>query len=128
MMKLPLVLLCLPLLASTALAQDVNVQIQGDKVQVQMPNVPGLAPPANGGSSVTVHNQSVTSQAIGQGNTASVTSDTGDGNDVQDVSVINGEVWIDGEKVPPDAKRFTSKSGNKYAIDRTKNGVKVRSE
>jgi len=75
-----------------------------------------------------VTTQGITSQAIGQGNTASVNTGISPGADVQGVTVINGEVWIDGEKVPPDAKRFTGKSGTKYVIDRGKTGVSVHSE
>lgn len=44
------------------------------------------------------------------------------------VSVINGEVYIDGEKVPRDVTRYTSKSGTVYKIDRSGGGVSVSTE
>jgi hypothetical protein len=39
------------------------------------------------------------------------------------VAVINGEVYIDGEKLPPGKRSFTSKkTGKNYAIEWGKNG------
>ena len=43
--------------------------------------------------------------------------------DIEGVSVINDEVWIDGEKVPKGKTRYTGKkSGVKYKISWGKNG------
>ncbi len=54
------------------------------------------------------------------------------GAQVTGVTVLNGEVWIDGEKVPPEATRFTGRSGKTYRIERTGErngaGVRVRAE
>lgn len=124
-----LLVLSFPALAQ----QDVKVTVTGNKVQVQLPgNIPGLSSAQGAlqqqGTGVTVDSQGVTSQAVGQGNSASVVTGIGSGADIQGVTVINGEVWIDGEKVPGDARKFTGRSGKTYIIDRSQGGVRVHTE
>lgn len=104
---------------AAALAEPMTVVVNGQSVQIQAPNVPAL-PPA--GSGMTVH---------GAGNGSSATTTIGGiGPDaqVQGVTVINGQVWIDGEKIPGGVTRHTSRSGQKYIIDRSGAGVSVRTE
>lgn len=52
----------------------------------------------------------------------------GESVETQGVTVINGKVWIDGQAVPPQAKRFKAKDGTVYQIIRHSKSVEVRSE
>ncbi|MFN3076350.1 MAG: hypothetical protein ABT940_05635 [Alphaproteobacteria bacterium] len=159
--RLPAVLLALTLLPAAASGQDVRVNIEGGRVQVDMPNIPGLSGNMGevpGGTSVISSSEgtsisvmqggnsvfssqngasaggnpvagNVRTQVGGNGgNSASFNTGIAPGASIQGVSVINGEVSIDGEKVPPGTKRFTSRSGKKYVIDRGNGGVVVRDE
>ena len=63
----------------------------------------------------------------GEGNRASVETGIAAGAEITGVTVINGEVWIDGQKVPREANRFTGRSGKSYRIERDREGnVQVR--
>ncbi|MEF8715481.1 MAG: hypothetical protein V5B39_18355 [Accumulibacter sp.] len=50
-----------------------------------------------------------------------VTTRKGD-DDASGISVVNGNVTIDGVKVPPSATRWTGKDGTKYRIKRSGKG------
>jgi len=50
-----------------------------------------------------------------------VTTRKGD-DDASGISVVNGNVTIDGVKVPPSATRWTGKDGTKYRIQRSGKG------
>lgn len=107
---------------AAAQAEPVTVQVNGQSVQIQAPDVPSL--PSMKGVGVTG-----TSTSSGQGNSVSTTiGGIGQDAQVQGVTVINGQVWIDGEKIPNGVHRYTSKSGQKYVIERHGSGVSVRSE
>jgi hypothetical protein len=45
-----------------------------------------------------------------------------------DIRIINGRVWIDGETVPEDATRWTTRDGRIFRIHRQGNQVHVVSE
>lgn len=84
--------------AGSAQAQ-VSVDVSGYGVRVQQ----------NGGSEVNVNT----------GNSGSVASDV----EMEGVAVINGDVFIDGNKVPKGKALYTSKkSGKTYRIHWGKNG------
>lgn len=84
--------------AGPALAQ-VSVDVSGYGVRVQQ----------SGGSEVNVNT----------GNSGGVASDV----EMEGVAVINGEVFIDGNKVPKGKTLYTSKkSGKTYRINWGKNG------
>lgn len=82
-----------------------------------------------GGTRVDINARDISTTAS-EGNTASVTvGGIGNDADVEGVTVINGKVWIDGREVPAAAKRYKSKSGTVYRIERSKSGaVSVTSE
>ena len=84
---------------------------------------PGGVSVSGAGSSVTSVGTSVNTTAYGVGNSASVS--TGFSGSSQGISIVNNDVWIDGEKVPPNATRFTGRSGKTYTIDRSGGGVRV---
>lgn len=92
--------LALPFLmfASSALAQ-VSVDVSGSEVRVQR----------SAGSEVSVTT----------GSTGGVASDV----EMEGVAVINGDVFIDGNRVPKGKTLYTSKkSGKTYRIEWGKNG------
>ncbi len=68
----------------------------------------------------------VTINVIGEDNTASFQTGIASGAEISGITIINGEVWIDGQKVPRGAKSFTAKSGKSYLIESGPNGVVVR--
>lgn len=51
-----------------------------------------------------------------------VTSKGGDEDEASGISVVNGNVMIDGVKVPPTATRWTGKDGTQYRIKRSGKG------
>ncbi|MBF0563550.1 MAG: hypothetical protein HQL37_16425 [Alphaproteobacteria bacterium] len=122
-----------------AAAQNTTVNVGPGWVQVQaptppqiqaptpptMPDMPVLPSPAM----VQVQGSNVQVMGAGPGNSSSVSIGSM-GADVssQGVSVLNGEVYIDGEHVAKDATSYKSKSGQKYVIDRKGGGVSVRTE
>jgi hypothetical protein len=81
-----------------------------------------MAQDAGSGSSVSV--TSTTTQGAG-GSSVSVSSINVSGADVR---VINGSVWIDGEAVPEDATRWTTRDGRTFRIHRDGNQVHIASE
>lgn len=84
--------------ASSALAQ-VSVDVSGSGVRVQR----------SGGSEVNVNT----------GGTGDVASDV----EMEGVAVINGDVFVDGNRVPKGKTLYTSKkSGKTYRIEWGKNG------
>lgn len=116
------VLLCLG--PAAAGAESATIVVNGQSVRIQAPDVPALPQGQGAGAA-----NGVTVNSSGQGNSSSVTiGGIGQDTQVQGVSVINGQVWIDGEKIPPTVTRYTSKSGQKYLIERTPAGVAVRTE
>ena len=62
-------------------------------------------------------------EVVGRGATASATLPNGD-----TLEVRNGDVFIDGEQVPADASRFTSKTGKVYVIARAGDRISVHPE
>jgi len=85
-----------------------------------------LAAPALAWSEAGGHD--VATEAIGPDSKASFESGVAAGALIVGVTVINGEVWIDGERVPRDATRFTGRSGKRYRIERDGSAVRVRDE
>ncbi len=85
-----------------------------------------LAPLASAGAGDA--GRDITINAIGADNTASFQTGVASGAEISGITVINGEVWIDGQKVPRGAKKFTAKSGKTYLIESGPNGVVVRDE
>ncbi len=81
-----------------------------------------MAQEAGSGSSVSV--TSTTTQGAG-GSSVSVSSINVGGADVR---VINGSVWIDGDKVPEDVTRWTARDGRTFRIHRDGNQVHIASE
>lgn len=51
-----------------------------------------------------------------------VTTSKDDDDDDSGIRVVNGNVTIDGQKVPPSATRWTGKDGTKYRIKRSGKG------
>jgi len=97
-MKIITFLIFLSLFCGSASAQ-VSVDISGRGVRVQQ----------GGGSEVNVNT----------GSSGSVASDV----EMEGVAVINGDVFIDGNRVPKGKTLYTSKkSGKTYRIDWGKNG------
>ena len=73
--------------------------------------------------------QGISVTTAGEGNRASVETGIAAGAEITGVTVINGEVWIDGERVPREASRFTGRSGKSYLIERDREGnVQVRDQ
>lgn len=109
-----------------------TVQFQGDWLQIQAPTPPTppeIPPPtespARRGAAPAVTGNHV---RVGTGNSGAVTTGIGAGAQIQGITIINGEVYIDGEKVPAEAKRFTARSGKTYVIDRSGGTVSVHDE
>lgn len=72
-------------------------------------------------------------QAGGQdmhGNVASSSSGVIEGDaQIQGVTIINDQVWIDGERVPASATRYRTRSGRDYRILRSPTGdIEVREQ
>ena len=85
-----------------------------------------LTPASRAGTVADSHD--VTTQAIGPDSKASFESGVAAGIAIVGVTVINGEVWIDGEKVPRYAAAFTGRSGKRYRIERDGSAVRVRDQ
>ena len=91
------------LLAGTCWAQ-VSVDVPGYGVRVQS---------GKGNTAVNVGNSRAENTA----------GSMADGVEMEGVAVINGDVYVDGEKVPANKSSFVSKkSGKKYRITRGKDG------
>jgi len=82
--------------------------------------------PAHGDNTVSI--TSTTTQSGSGGSSVSVNSSTTGGSGSADVRVVNGAVWIDGEKVPEDATRWTGRNGTVFRIRREGGQVQITSE
>ena len=102
--------------ACSAQAQSNRIVIDGGQVRIQSDTAGGAS------NSIVVGNGStvITNSGVaGPGVPGGVS---------QGVSVVNGNVFIDGDPVPPDAKEFTGRSGQTYIIERKGGSVSVRSK
>ena len=79
---------------------------------------------ANGETTIS----NITINAIGDNQSATFQTGISGDAEITGITVINGEVWIDGQKVPRGTTKFTGKSGKKYRIEWTDGGVQVRDE
>ena len=86
----------------------------------------GLLPPDR--AMGQTDSRDVTINAIGDSNSATFQTGIASDAEITGITVINGEVWIDGQKVPPGVTRFTSRSGKSYRIQRDGANVQVRDE
>jgi hypothetical protein len=74
-----------------------------------------------------VSSRSSSSMSSGSGPRVSVET-SGKGQAFADgVSIVGGEITIEGARVPHDARRFTARSGRVYAIERSGGRISVRS-
>ena len=94
---------------------QVSVDIPGYGVKVQTGNKTTVN--VNSGSGNTASGQNVSVQTDGKNtavvNSGSVASDV----EMEGITVINGEVWIDGKKIPKGKTSYTSrKTGKSYRI------------
>ena len=113
-------------LISLALSQIAMAQSSMTVVSPTPPTMPD--PPKIPTDTAGAHASGVTVYNGGQGGNASVNiGGIGAGASVEGVAVINGKVFIDGEPLSDNVTRFTSKTGQKYRIDRT-GGVHVYTE
>lgn len=64
----------------------------------------------------------------GGGNSATVEIGSGGSGDAAGVTVSNGNVVIEGERVPPEVTHFRARSGRGYRIDRNGGNVSVQSD
>ena len=67
-------------------------------------------------------NPGTTSSSIKHSPGTRVTTSKDDDSEASGISVVNGNVTIDGVKVPPSATRWTGKDGTKYRIKRSGKG------
>ncbi|MDS4013961.1 MAG: hypothetical protein RKP46_06330 [Candidatus Accumulibacter sp.] len=67
-------------------------------------------------------NPGKTSSSITHSPGTRVTTSRDDDAEASGISVVNGNVTIDGVKVPPSATRWTGKDGTKYRIKRSGKG------
>lgn len=124
-MKITLIAGALTLSAASAVAQ-VSVSVGGpDGVNVNTGGAGGTS--VNTGKTTTKGNgvyvnpgQSSSSITHSPGTT--VTTHKGDDQGSSGISTVNGQVTIDGVKVPPSATRWTGKDGTKYRIKRSSKG------
>lgn len=83
--------------------------------------------PAHGDNSVSI--TSTTAYAGSGVSSVSVSSSAAGGSgQASDVRVVNGDVWIDGERVPEGITRWTGRSGVVFRIRRESGQVQVISE
>lgn len=87
------------------------------------PQMPGLPDGSTG-----THVSGVTVHSSGGGSATANIGGIGSGASVEGIAVINGDVFVDGEKVPVGVTRFTSKRGQKYRIERDHGSVRVDTE
>lgn len=81
----------------------------------------GKTSPRTSGNAVYV-NPGQNSSSITHSPGTQVTTRKDNDDDSSGVSVLNGQVRIDGVKVPPTATRWTGKDGTKYRIKRSGKG------
>ncbi len=122
-MKVMMMAGVLTLAAASAMAQvsvsvggagGVNVNTgNGSKVDTGKATAKGNAVYANPGQS---------SSSITHSPGTRVTTSKGGDEDESGISVVNGNVRIDGVKVPPSATRWTGKDGTHYRIKRSGKG------
>ncbi len=72
--------------------------------------------------------QNITINSIGEDNSTSFQSGIANDSQVVGITIINNEIWIDGEKVPRGATKFTGRSGKNYRIERVGGAIQVRDE
>ncbi|MBF0561157.1 MAG: hypothetical protein HQL37_03865 [Alphaproteobacteria bacterium] len=108
---------------------QVQVQIPTPPTMPKMPTMPTMPTLPAAPETSSTHVQGMTVTSTGQNATASASvGGIGQGVDIQGVAVINGQVWIDGDKIPEDVRHYKSKSGQNYAIERTPSGASVHTE
>ncbi len=134
-MRLTMMAVMLALAAASAMAQ-VSVSVGGaGGVNVNTGGAGGVSvDTGSGGTNVTTGKTTTSTKGNavytnpGQSSSSithspGTTVTTGKGDDAgSGVSVVNGNVTIDGVKVPPSATRWTGKDGTKYRIKRSGKG------
>lgn len=105
------------LLSSSAMVCSLLLATSGAVVAQVSVDVPGASVRVGKGNSGTA-------VRIGPGSTASNSAGAIDADvEIEGVAVINGEVFIDGEKIPRGKTKYTSKkTGKSYRIQWGKNG------
>ena len=91
-------------------AQGSSIVIDGNSISIQSGAAGGAA------DSIVIDGKKIEGGAAGAGTAA------------QGVSIVNGDVFIDGEPVPSDVTEFTGRSGQTYIIERRGSSVSVRSK
>ena len=129
-MKVTIVAALLTLAAVPATAQ-VSVSVGGSGgVEVNTGGAGGVSVNTGNGSNVNAGKTKGNAVYVNPGKSSSsithspgTTVTTGkDNDDSSGISVVNGNVTIDGVKVPPSATRWTGKDGTRYRIKRSGKG------
>jgi hypothetical protein len=125
-MKKKIIAVLLSCAAASALAQ-VSVSVGGSGgVKVNTGGADGVSVDTGKASGSKTNgayvNPGKTSSSVSHSPGTRVTAGKADDDDASGISVVNGNVTIDGVKVPPSATRWTGKDGTKYRIKRSGKG------